>query len=71
MTAAMALGLFAAGSGVWVAANADTAPGASVVLLAIASFLVVAVAAAAWRALRRRRAESCAPAPEPHEVVLR
>ncbi|MFF3856831.1 metal ABC transporter permease [Micromonospora sp. NPDC002575] len=71
MTAAMALGLFAAGSGVWVAANADTAPGASVVLLAIASFLVVAVAAAAWRALRRRRAEAGAPAPEPHEVVLR
>jgi zinc transport system permease protein len=71
MTAAMALGLFAAGSGVWVAANADTAPGASVVLLAIASFLVVAVAAAAWRALRRRRAEAGTPAPEPHEVVLR
>ncbi|WP_229405240.1 metal ABC transporter permease [Micromonospora sp. NBRC 110038] len=71
MTAAMALGLFAAGSGVWVAANADTAPGASVVLLAIASFLAVAVVAAAWRALRRRRAEASTPASEPHEVVLR
>ncbi|MEO3779080.1 metal ABC transporter permease [Micromonospora sp. B11E3] len=72
MTAAMALGLFAAGSGVWVAANADTAPGASVVLLAIASFLVVAVAAAGWRALRRRRTRAGAPTPEPHEheVVL-
>ncbi|GAA2706904.1 metal ABC transporter permease [Micromonospora olivasterospora] len=73
MTAAMALGLFAAGTGVWVAANADTAPGASVVLLAIASFLVVAVAAAGRRALRRRRARAGAPAIEPHEheVVLR
>ncbi|MFG1953825.1 metal ABC transporter permease [Micromonospora sp. NPDC048830] len=72
MTAAMALGLFAAGSGVWVAANADTAPGASVVLLAIASFLVVAVAAAGWRELRRRRTRAGAPTPEPHEheVVL-
>ncbi|MGC4808531.1 metal ABC transporter permease [Micromonospora sp. DT233] len=71
MAAAMALGLFAAGSGVWVAANADTAPGASVVLLAIASFLVVAVAGAGWRALRRHRAHTDHPAAEPHEVVLR
>ncbi|MEV1332474.1 metal ABC transporter permease [Micromonospora costi] len=71
MTAAMALGLFAAGSGVWVAANANTAPGASVVLMAIASFLVIALAAAGWRALRRRGTPAPAPAPEPHEVVLR
>ncbi|MEU9509842.1 metal ABC transporter permease [Micromonospora sp. NPDC048170] len=70
MAAAMALGLFAAGSGVWVAANADTAPGASVVLMAIASFGVVAVLGAVWRALRRRRAPAAAPTPEPHEVVL-
>ncbi|KAB1135125.1 metal ABC transporter permease [Micromonospora sp. AMSO12t] len=70
MAAAMALGLFAAGSGVWVAANADTAPGASVVLMAIASFGVVAVLGAAWRMLRRRRTPAAAPTPEPHEVVL-
>ncbi|MEU4680719.1 metal ABC transporter permease [Micromonospora sp. NPDC023737] len=72
MTAAMALGLFAAGSGVWVAATADTAPGASVVLMAIASFLVVALAAAGWRVVRRRRVPAAAAptAPEPHEVVL-
>jgi zinc transport system permease protein len=71
MTAAMALGLFAAGAGVWVAANADTTPGASVVLLAIASFLVVALAGAGRRALRRHRAHVDSPAAEPHEVVLR
>ncbi|MEV6706430.1 metal ABC transporter permease [Micromonospora wenchangensis] len=71
MTAAMALGLFAAGAGVWVAATADTAPGASVVLLAIASFLVVALAAAARRVLRRRATPAVVGAPEPHEVVLR
>ncbi|MEU6077791.1 metal ABC transporter permease [Micromonospora sp. NPDC047074] len=70
MAAAMALGLFAAGSGVWVAANADTAPGASVVLMAIASFGVVAVLGAVWRAVRRRRTPTATPAPEPHEVVL-
>ncbi|WP_018251973.1 metal ABC transporter permease [Salinispora mooreana] len=71
MTAAMALGLFAAGSGVYVAANADTAPGASVVLMAIASFAVVALGGAGWRILRRRRvAAPDTPAVEPHEVVL-
>lgn len=69
MVAAMTLGLFAAGSGVWVAANADTAPGASVVLMAIASFGVVAIAAAVWRALRGR-AVPARPAAEPPEVVL-
>ncbi|MBY8875199.1 metal ABC transporter permease [Micromonospora sp. PLK6-60] len=71
MAAAMALGLLAAGGGVLVAATADTAPGASVVLLAIASFLVVALAAAGWRALRRHRTPHPAPATEPPEVVLR
>ncbi|WP_262282079.1 metal ABC transporter permease [Micromonospora sp. MA102] len=73
MTAAMALGLFAAGAGVWVAATADTAPGASVVLLAIGSFLVVALLAAGWRALRRRTRPVAVPVVEPpeHEVVLR
>ncbi|WP_018812653.1 metal ABC transporter permease [Salinispora pacifica] len=71
MTAAMALGLFAAGSGVYVAANADTAPGASVVLMAIASFAVVALGGVGWRTLRRRRVAAAEPsAVEPHEVVL-
>ncbi|WMF04462.1 metal ABC transporter permease [Micromonospora robiginosa] len=71
MTAAMALGLFAAGAGVWVAATADTAPGASVVLVAIGSFLAVALLAAGVRSLRRR-GRPAAPATEPaeHEVVL-
>ncbi|SCE86363.1 zinc transport system permease protein [Micromonospora viridifaciens] len=70
MATAMLIGLLAAGSGVWVAANANTAPGASVVLMAIAAFVVVAALGAAWRALRRRGAPAGAPAPEPHEVVL-
>jgi zinc transport system permease protein len=77
MAAAMALGLFAAGAGVVVAATADTAPGASVVLMAIASFLVIALATAGWRALRRRSRPAAAPLPETvaeppeHEVTLR
>ncbi|PZG08734.1 ABC transporter [Micromonospora craterilacus] len=70
MAMAMALGLFAAGAGIWMAAVADTAPGASVVVLAIASFIVVTLLAAGWRRLRRERPVP-APAPEPHEVVLR
>ncbi|PGH42254.1 ABC transporter [Micromonospora sp. WMMA1996] len=73
MTAAMALGLFAAGAGVWVAATADTAPGASVVLVAIGSFLLVALGAAGVRAVRRRsRTVPSAPVAEPaeHEVLL-
>ncbi|GGM56769.1 ABC transporter [Micromonospora sonchi] len=69
MAAAMVLGLFAAGAGIWLAAVADTAPGASVVVLAIASFIVVTLLAAGWRRIRRARPEP-APAPEPHEVVL-
>ncbi|MBU8856497.1 MULTISPECIES: metal ABC transporter permease [unclassified Micromonospora] len=74
MTAAMTLGLFAAGAGVWVAATADTAPGASVVLVAIGSFLLVALAAAGLRVLRRRtRADRATPPTEPaeHEMLLR
>ncbi|MFD2767877.1 metal ABC transporter permease [Micromonospora eburnea] len=73
MTAAMALGLFAAGAGIWVAATADTTPGASVVLVAIGSFLVIALVTAARRALRRRARPVAPPIAEPHEpeVVLR
>jgi zinc transport system permease protein len=70
MAAAMTLGLLSAGGGVWFAAAVDTAPGASVVVLAIASFLIVAFAGAIARALRRRAGQPPAPAPEPPEVVL-
>jgi zinc transport system permease protein len=70
MTAAMALGLVSAGGGVWVAATADTAPGASVVVLAIASFAVAACAGAIARAVRRRRLPPHVRTTEPAEVVL-
>jgi zinc transport system permease protein len=70
MAAAMALGLLSAAGGVWVAATADTAPGASVVVLAIASFVLVASAGAIARAVRRRRTPPHSHMSEPADVVL-
>lgn len=71
MAAAMGLGLFAAGGGVWLAGTADTALGATIVVLAIGSFLAVSVGAAVWRAVRRRGATGGGlTVAEPHEVVL-
>jgi zinc transport system permease protein len=74
MALAMGLGVAAAGSGVWVAWEIDTALGATIVVLAIAGFLIVAVAVAAVRAVRRRTALRAIPPTaadaEPHEVVL-
>jgi zinc transport system permease protein len=68
---AMVIGVVAAGAGIWFAGVYDTAPGATIVLLAIAAFAVTTVAAAGWRRLRRT-----GPVPgdgaeiEPPEVVL-
>lgn len=50
---AMVIGVLAAGAGIGVAGGYDTAPGATIVLLAIAGFAVAAPAAAGWRWLRR------------------
>jgi zinc transport system permease protein len=54
MAVAMVIGLGAAGAGVVVSAEADTAPGATTVILALAVFVAIGGAAAARRALRRR-----------------
>jgi zinc transport system permease protein len=74
MAAAMAIGVGAAAAGVTLAGEVDTAPGATIVILAIAVFLAITVGTAAWRVVRRR----ASPAPqrataqlEPAEVVLR
>jgi zinc transport system permease protein len=69
MAAAMALGVLSAGLGVWLAGEIDTAVGATIVVLAIAGFLAVAVGAAAWRALRRRPFTRTAEV-EPPDVIL-
>jgi zinc transport system permease protein len=52
MAAAMAVGLVAAVAGVVVSAEMDTAPGATVVILALAVFLGLSVAGALWHRLR-------------------
>ncbi|HEY0003011.1 MAG TPA: metal ABC transporter permease [Actinoplanes sp.] len=68
MLAAMAIGLIAAGAGVVVSAEVDTAPGATTVLLALATFVAITVGGAVSRALRRR---SHPPREvEPPDVVL-
>jgi zinc transport system permease protein len=65
MTAAMAIGLAAAAGGFVVSAQANTAPGATIVILALVVFVALAAGSALWR-VRPRRAEEL----EPPEVVL-
>jgi zinc transport system permease protein len=74
MVAAMVIGVGAAAAGVWLAGEVDTAPGATIVILAIAVFVAISVGAGTWQLLRRRlapdRLRAGTPA-EPPEVVLR
>jgi zinc transport system permease protein len=68
MAVAMVIGLGAAGAGVVVSAEANTAPGATTVILALAVFVAIAGAAATRRALRRRANQPREV--EPPDVVL-
>src|SRR4051795_9143890 len=54
MALAMVIGVGAAAAGVWLAGEVNTAPGATIVILAIAIFLAITVGAATWQVLRRR-----------------
>jgi zinc transport system permease protein len=65
MTAAMAIGLCAAAGGFLVSAEVNTAPGATIVILALAAFVALAAGNAVWR-VRPRRADEV----EPPDVVL-
>lgn len=68
---AMAIGVLAAGAGIGFAGVYDTAPGATIVLLAIGGFAVTTVVVAGWRRVRRVRPDARdGPAVEPPEVVL-
>lgn len=67
---AMGIGVVVAGAGIWFAGVYDTAPGATIVLLAIAGFAVVTAGTAGWRRLRRARAAPERAELEPPEVVL-
>ncbi|MGA5303666.1 metal ABC transporter permease [Nucisporomicrobium flavum] len=71
MALAMGIGVTAAAAGVWAAGEIDTAPGATIVILAIAAFLAITVGSATWRVLRRHiPAERHAEHAEPPDVVL-
>jgi zinc transport system permease protein len=61
MRVAMLSGVLAAGLGIWISGTRDTAPGATIVLVAIAGFLVAAASSGALRAARRARARVPAP----------
>lgn len=54
MLLAMAVGVVSAGSGVWLAGQAGTAPGATIVVVAIGVFVAVVTGAGTWRLLRGR-----------------
>jgi zinc transport system permease protein len=71
MLLGIALGLVSAGGGVLASISANTGPGATIVLLAIAGFFLVTLAASVIRATRRRRPGQPVDqvAPEP-EVIL-
>jgi zinc transport system permease protein len=73
MHTAMGIGVVSAGVGIWVAGTYDTEPGATIVLVAIAGFLVVALGSGLFRAWRRTRAGARRGATvevEPPDVVL-
>ncbi|WP_213454024.1 metal ABC transporter permease [Rhizomonospora bruguierae] len=72
MHLAMLLGLAAGVLGITVAGQYDTAPGATVVLVAIAGFALVSLAGGALRALRRVRVPTPDPVAqvEPPDVLL-
>ncbi|MFI5491726.1 metal ABC transporter permease [Actinoplanes sp. NPDC051859] len=70
MATAMSIGVAAAAGGVVLSAEAATAPGATIVLVAIAAFLVLAVGGGVWRTLRTRTTAAAAENAEPPDVVL-
>jgi zinc transport system permease protein len=67
MAVAVLVGLGAAASGVVVSAEIDTAPGATIVILALVAFLGLTVAGALWQRMRAPRRPVAA---EPPDVVF-
>ena len=68
MSAAMVIGVVAAALGVAVSAEINTAPGATIVILALAVFLALTLGGALWR--RTRTGPRRQVAAEPPDVVL-
>jgi zinc transport system permease protein len=69
MHLAMLLGVVSAGFGLGVAAEYDTAPGATIVLVAIAIFVALALGAGLIRQARRTTRNGSTAEPEPAEAV--
>jgi zinc transport system permease protein len=70
MALAMVFGLVSGVTGILISGPSDTAPGATVVLVAIGLFMIVAIGSALIRNARRRRSGQQPAAAEPPEVVL-
>ncbi|MDP9791592.1 zinc transport system permease protein [Catenuloplanes nepalensis] len=71
MAVAVLIGVASAGGGVTLAGAADTALGATIVLLTIVVFVSLAVGAGVWRLVRRRMIPAApVTAGEPPDVVL-
>ncbi|GAB7047762.1 metal ABC transporter permease [Catenuloplanes indicus] len=71
MALAMLIGVASAGAGVTLAGEANTALGATIVLLTITVFLGLAIGAGVWRLVRRRMIPAApVSTPEPPDVVL-
>ncbi|MET8148692.1 metal ABC transporter permease [Actinoplanes sp. NPDC049668] len=73
MALAMLIGVGAAAAGITLAGEVNTAPGATIVILAIAVFVALTVGSATWRALRRRAGTGypwTGVEAEPPDVVL-
>jgi zinc transport system permease protein len=68
MTLAMLIGLVAAAGGVVASAEMDTAPGATIVIVALAGFVALTVGGALWQRLRGGTRKPVAA--EPPDVVL-
>lgn len=70
MALSMVLGLASGVAGIVISGPSDTAPGATVVLIAIGLFLVVAIGSAGLRAWRRRSMPAAPAACDPPDVLL-
>jgi zinc transport system permease protein len=70
MALSMALGLASGVAGIVISGPSDTAPGATVVLVAIGLFLVVAIGSAGLRTWRRRSMPTAPAAIDPPDVLL-
>jgi len=67
MSAAMIIGVVAAAAGLIVSAEINTAPGATIVILALAAFVALTIGGAVWQRVAGRKP---AVAAEPPDVVL-